>query len=263
MTQTRYNDLKTALYERIKEKGPCDDLTLLTWLVSRLDEWVERLETGAFSCERIMQTDFFGMFKIGIEVIDEVKTTSEFKQVFPEWDCSEFKNAVTWLEQTREREDVSLVDRTYQKFKNSFAAISGENSDPEKEPGTRIDSKPSRTDGKQSANQGGPPKIELDGPTQVEWWPRSKLLSPVEVKTSRVFLSLAILFLLGSLIFFADFLFEESVLVPAHFGALEGRRGPENLTLDLPALFLFLSVLFFAIWTVYRLWFKVLRKSQE
>ena len=95
MTQTRYNDLKVALYERIKEKGPCDDLTLLTWLVSCLDEWVEHLETGAFSCERIMQTDFFGMFMIGIEVIDEVKTTSEFKQVFPERDWMEFKNAVT------------------------------------------------------------------------------------------------------------------------------------------------------------------------
>jgi hypothetical protein len=33
--QNRYNDLKVVLYERIKEKGPCDDLTLLTWLVSR------------------------------------------------------------------------------------------------------------------------------------------------------------------------------------------------------------------------------------
>src|ERR1700730_3900808 len=107
MTQTRYNDLKVALYERIKEKGPCDDLTLLTWLVSRLDEWVERLETGAFSCERIMQTDFFGRFMIGIEVIDEVKTASEFKQVFPERDWMEFKNAVTWLEKTRDREDIS------------------------------------------------------------------------------------------------------------------------------------------------------------
>jgi hypothetical protein len=75
-----------------------------------------------------MQTDFFGMFMIGIEVIDEVKTTSEFKQVFPERDWMEFKNAVTWLEKTRDREDISLVERTYQKFKNSFAAISEENS---------------------------------------------------------------------------------------------------------------------------------------
>jgi hypothetical protein len=177
MTQTRYNDLKVALYERIKEKGPCDDLTLLTWLVSCLDEWVEHLETGAFSCERIMQTDFFGMFMIGIEVIDEVKTTSEFKQVFPERDWMEFKNAVTWLEKTRDREDISLVERTYQKFKNSFAAISEENSNHDRELGTRFVSK-------------------------IEWWPRSNLLSPVELGTSRVILSFAILFLLGSIFCF-------------------------------------------------------------
>lgn len=91
--QDQYNDLKTALYEHIQGKRPCDDLTLLTWLVSLLDEWVERLE-GAFSSGRMEQTDFFGMFMIGIEVIDEVKTTSEFKQVFPERDWMEFKNAV-------------------------------------------------------------------------------------------------------------------------------------------------------------------------
>jgi hypothetical protein len=41
----------------------------------------------------------------------------------------------------------------------------------------------------------------------------------------------AILLLLGSLFFFANFLFEKSFLIPAHFGALEGFRGsPEILT---------------------------------
>ena len=266
MTPNRYSNLKVALYERIKEKGPFDDLTLLTWLVSRLDEWVERLETGAFSCERIMQTDFFGRFMIGIEVIDEVKTASEFKQVFPERDWMEFKNAVTWLEKTRDREDISLVERTYQKFKNSFAAISEENSNHDRELDTRFVSKTSRTDGRQSLNQDGPPTIEpVSRPSQIEWWPRSNLLSPVELGTSRVILSFAALFLLGSLFFFANFLFEESVLVPAHFGALEGFRGsPEILTWgDLSGWFLFLSVLFFAVWTVLRLWFKVRRRSQK
>ena len=223
MTQTRYNDLKVALYERIKEKGPCDDLTLLTWLVSCLDEWVEHLETGAFSCERIMQTDFFGMFMIGIEVIDEVKTTSEFKQVFPERDWMEFKNAVTWLEKMRDREDISLVERTYQKFKNSFAAISEENSNHDRELGTRFVSK-------------------------IEWWPRSNLLSPVELRTSRVILSFAILFLLGSIFCFLGslrFLLYSSV-----------RPGAWLLTKHIPVCFLFLSVLFFAVWTVLGLSFR-------
>jgi hypothetical protein len=110
MTQNRYNDLKVALYERIKEKGPCDDLALLTWLVSRLDESVERLE-GAFSCGRIMPADFFGMFMIAIEVIDEVKTTSEFKQVFPEREWMEFRNAVTWLDKIRDREESRWLRR--------------------------------------------------------------------------------------------------------------------------------------------------------
>jgi hypothetical protein len=251
MTQDRYNNLKTALYEYIKEKRPCDDLTLLTWLVSRLDEWVDHLET-AFASGRIEQTDFFGMFMIGIEVIDEVKTTSEFKQAFPERDWMEFKNAATWLEKTRDREEMSLVERTYQKFKNSFVAISGENSNPEKEPGTRIDSKPSLTEGRQSTNPGGPPKIELDGPTQVEWWPRSDLLSPVELRISRALLSLAILLILGSIFYFV-----QSLIVR---GALPGAG---SLYKDISLCLFYLSVLFFAVWAALRLWFKVRRKSQK
>ena len=252
--QDQYNDLKTALYEHIQGKRPCDDLTLLTWLVSRLDEWVERLE-GAFSSGRMEQTDFFGMFMIGIEVIDKVKTTSEFKQVFPEQDWMEFKNAVAWLEKTRDREEMSLVERSYQNFKNSFAAISEENSNPEKEPGTRIHSKPSRTEGRQSANPGGAPKIELDGPTQVEWWPRSNLLSPVELRTSRVILSFAILFLLGSI-----FCFIGSLRSLLHSSI---RPAAWLLTKDIAICFLFLSVLFFAVWTILRFWFEVRRKSQK
>ena len=235
----------------------------LTWLVSRLDEWVERLE-GAFSCGRIMQADFFGMFMIAIEVIDEVKTTSEFKQVFPEREWMEFRNAVTWLEKIRDREEMSLVEKTYQKFRNRFAAISGRNSNDDRELCTKFDSITSRTDGNQSLEQDGPREKAASELSQVEWWPRSTLPSPA-IRTSRAILSVAILLLLGSLFFFANFLFEKSVLIPAHFGALEGFRGsPEILTWwDLSGLFLFLSVLCFAVWTVYRLWFKVLRKSQK
>jgi hypothetical protein len=251
MTQDRYNDLKVALYEHIKERGPCDDLTLLTWLVSRLDEWVERLD-GAFSCGRIMQTDFFGGLTVSIEVIGEVKSTSEFKPLFPEREWMEFRNAVTWLEKTRDREEMSLVEKTYQKFKNRFAAISGENSNPEKEPGTRIDSKPSRTDGKQSANQGGPPKIELDGPTQVEWWPRSNLLSPVELRISRALLSLGILLILGSMFCFVNSLIESGA-----------RPGAAFLLKETSVCFFYLSVLFFAVWAALWLWFQVRRKSQK
>jgi hypothetical protein len=263
MTQHPYNHLKIALYEHIKEKGPCDDLALLMWLVSRLDEWVERLD-GAFSCGRIMQTDFFCGLMVSIEVIDEVKSTSEFKPMFPEREWMEFRNAVTWLEKIRDRDEMSLVERTYQKFRNRFAAISGQNSSDHSERGTRFDSKTSRTDGNQSLDGDGPQKNVVSGLSQIEWWPRPTLRSPIELRTSRVILSLAILLLLGSLIFFADFLFEESVLIPAHFGALEGRRGSsESLTWDLPALFLSVSVLFFAIWTVYRLWFKMRRRSQK
>jgi hypothetical protein len=263
MAQDRYNDLKTALYERIKEKGPCDDLTLLTWLVSRLDEWVERLD-GAFSCGRIMQTDFFGGLMVSIEVIDEVRSTSELKPMFPEQEWMEFRNAATWLEKTRDREEMSLVEKTYQKFRDRFAAISGQNSNDGRELGTKFDSKTSRTDGKQSLDQNGPQKKGVSGLSQVESWPRSTLRSPIVIRTSRAILSMAILLLLGSLIFFAYFLFEQNVLVPAHFGALEGRRGSsENLIGDLSVSSFFLSVLFFAVWAVLRLWFQVRRKSQE
>lgn len=252
MTQDRYSNLKTALYEHIKDKKSFDDRTLLMWLVSRLDEWVERLETGAFSCGRVEQTDFLGGLKVNIEMVDEIKSASELKQRFPEQDWMEFRNAVTWLEKTREHEDISLVERTYRKFKHRFAAISEENSNHDGEPGARIDSNPSLTNERQCANQVGPPKIELDGATHVEWWPRSNLLSPVELRFSRVFLSLAILFLLGSI-----FCIARSLL---YFSYLPGAA---PLSKDLSVCCFFLSVLFFVVWAVLRLWFKVRRKSQE
>jgi hypothetical protein len=235
MTQNRYNDLKVALYERIKEKGPCDDLALLTWLVSRLDEWVERLE-GAFSCGRIMPADFFGMFMIAIEVIDEVKTTSEFKQVFPERESMEFRNR--------------------------FAAISGRNSSDDRQLCTKFGSKTSRTDGNQSLEQDGPREKAASELSQVEWWPRSTLPSPA-IRTSRAILSVAILLLLGSLFFFANFLFEKSVLIPAHFrcvGRVPRITGNSNLVGSL-GLVSFPVRSLFAVWTVYRLW--LLRKSQK
>ena len=179
MAQNRFNDLKTALYEHITERQFCDDLTLLTWLVSRLDEWVERLDAGAFSCQRIVQTDFFGMFMANIEVIDEIKSTSEFKQIFPEREWREFRNAVIWLEMTRDRDEMSLVQRTYDEFRNSFAAISRQNSEDDSELGTRFDSETSWTDEEQSLNQDGPPaKESISQPSQVEWWPSSTLVRP-------------------------------------------------------------------------------------
>lgn len=265
MTENRYNELKSALYEHIEEKRPCDDFTLLSWLTSGLDEWIERLDPGAFSRGRIEQTDFFGGLIVSIEVIDEVKSASGFNDRFPEREWREFKNAVTWLEQTREHEDISLVERTYQKFKHRFTAISEENSDHDSEPGITIDSNPSRTNERQSANQGGPPEIELDGPTHVEWWPRPNLLSPTELRTSRVILSLAILLLLGSFFCFVAFVYD-TLMDQAHFGALEGFGGSGAVTRDtgnLSICFLFLSLLFFAVWAVYRLRFKVRRKLQQ
>jgi hypothetical protein len=224
MAVNRYDELKGALYEHIREKKFVDDRALLTCLVSRLNEWVDRLDPGAFSRGRIEQTDFLDGLMVSIEVIDEVKSASGFNDRFPEREWREFKNAVTWLEQTREHEDISLVERTYRTFKDRFTAISEKNSDHDNEPRTRIDSNPSRTNERQSANQGGPPEIELDGPTHVEWWPRSDLLSPTELRTSRVILSLAMLLLLGSFFLFVDFVYD-TIMDQAHFGALEGFGG--------------------------------------
>jgi hypothetical protein len=55
-----------------------------------------------------MQTDFFGGLMVSIEVIDEVKSTSEFKPIFPEREWMEFRNAVSWLEKIRDREEMWL-----------------------------------------------------------------------------------------------------------------------------------------------------------
>lgn len=243
MTQDRYNDLKTALYEHIEEKKPCDDLTLLICLVSRLDEWVEHLETAAFASGGIEQTDFFAMFMVGMEVIDEVKSISEFKPVFPERDWTEFKNTVTWLEKTRDGEDVSLIERTYQKFKNSFTEFSEENSNHDGKLGTRHE----------SLNQEEPPETEpVSGPSPVKWWPRPNLLSPIELRTSRVVLSLAILLLLACIVCF--------VKSPIISGALPGAA---SLYKESSVCFFYLSVLFFTVWMVLRLWFKVRPRSQK
>jgi len=222
MAQNRYDQLKTALYEHIKEKRFCDDRALLTWLVSRLDDWVEQLEPGAFSCQKIVQTDFFGMMMVNIEMIDEIKSTSELKPMFPEQDWMEFRNAVTWLEKTRDREEASLVERTYQKFKDSFAAVSGQNSNDE------------RADG-------------VSQPSLIEWWRSSPPLSPFELKTTRAILSLAILLLPVSICIFVN-----ALLFSSFFPGLRS-------SIDIAVCFFFLSVLFFALWLLLRLWFKARR----
>jgi|SRR5580692_9454567 hypothetical protein len=82
-----------------------------------------------------------------------------------------------------------------------------------------------------------------------------KLLSPVELRTSRAILSLAILFLLGSIFCFLGslrFLLYSSI-----------RPGAWLLTKDIPVCLLFLSVLFFAVWAVLSFWFELRRKSHK
>jgi hypothetical protein len=149
MAQNRYDELKGALYQRIRGKKFVDDRALLTWLVFRLDEWVECLDPGAFSWQRIIQTDFFGMLMANIEMIDEVKSTTDLKERLPEREWREFRNAVMRLEKTRDREEAALVEKTYHRFKDRFAAISGQNSNDDRELGPQFDSKTTRTDGKQ------------------------------------------------------------------------------------------------------------------
>lgn len=242
MTQNRYDGQKTALYERIQKKQFCDNLTLLTWLVSDLDEWVERLD-GALSWSRIEQTEFFAGLMTNIEVLDEVRSASELKQSFPEQDWTEFMNAVTWLEKTRDREELSLVERTYHQFKNRFAAISG-----------------------QDSSDDAPKSEPVSQPSQVEWWPSSTLRSPIVLRTSRAILSLAILLLLGSVFCFVDFVYG-ALMDQAHFGQLEGFGDSSGAatrdTGNVAGCLFLLSVLFFTAWSVYRLGFKVARKSQK
>jgi hypothetical protein len=253
MAQNRYDELKGALYEHIREKKFVDDRALLTCLAARLDEWVERLDPGAFSCQRIPQTDFFGMLMANIEMIDEVKSTSDLKERFPEREWREFRNAVMWLEKTRDREEAALVEKTYQQFKDRFAAISGPNSNSDRELGTSSDSKTKRTNGKQSLSQDEPQKTDgVSRESLVEWWPRSNAVSPIALRTSRAILSLAILLLLGSVFCVVYSLFQGSVLI--RLGAL---------TRDLSVLFFYLSALSFAVWTVGMLWFKARRKPRK
>jgi hypothetical protein len=254
--RNRFDELKTALHEHIKERKFSDDRALLTWLISSLEEWVEQVDPGAFTCQRIAQTDFFGMTMVIIEIVDEIKSISELKPMFPEREWIEFRNALTWLEKTRDREEASLVERTYRQFKSRFAVISGQ------------DSKTTRTEGNQSLSQNRLAKTEgVSQQSLVEFWPSSTLLSPLEIKTSRAILSLAILLLLGGVLCFVFFLYQEWILVPAHFGALEGfRSSPDVLAQDtgnLSGWCFFLSVLFFSGWAVYRLWFKVWRNPQN
>jgi hypothetical protein len=251
MVQNRFNGLKTALYDRIKEREFCDDLTLLTWLVSELDEWVERLDAGAFSGQRNMQTDFLGMFMVNIEVIDEIRSSSELKELFPEREWIEFRNTVLWLEMTRDREQMSLVERTYDKFRSSFAAISGQSWEDDSELGPGFDSQTLWAGEEQSLDQDEPSAKESQSqPSQVEWWPRSSVLSPIELKVSRAILSFAILSLLAS-----AFCFVTSLLL-AHYAST-------SFDGDLSVCFLCLSVFSFAVWAAIALWFRLRRKSQE
>ena len=102
----------------------------------------------------------------------------------------------------------------------------------------------------------GPPRIErVARPWQVEG---STPKPPLEVRISRAFLSLAILLLVGSIFFFLYHFLSP----PDGF-----RSGAAFLTKEISIGFFYLSVLFFAIWTllwtVRVLWLKVRQRSQN
>jgi hypothetical protein len=48
-------------------------------------------ETRKLGDQRIMQTDFFGILMVNIEMVEEVKSISEFKPMFPERKWMEYK----------------------------------------------------------------------------------------------------------------------------------------------------------------------------
>ena len=165
------------------------------------------------------------------EMIDEVKSRWEFKETFPDRDWVEFRNAVRWLEQTRDREDLALVEKTYYQFWKGFAAIAGENSD------------------------------QL---SQVEWWPPATLGSPIFLRISRKILLLGVLLLFGGIIFFVYYLFETAILAPAHFDQQEGfPASSRDLFSEASALCFCLSVVVFAVWALLNLWPKMRPRSQK
>jgi hypothetical protein len=142
--------------------------------------------------------------------------------------------------------------------------VSEDDSSRDRELGIRS---PSTPDGEQGIKQNPPPAIEQPSrQSQIEWWPFSTARPPLQLKISRTILSLAILLLLGSLVCFFQFIYD-TLMEQAHFGQLEGfRASMEDVPRDsgtLTVCLFLLSLLFFALWVVYRLLFKVWQTSQK
>lgn len=128
MHATGTRDLEARLKDLLNEEGPSELYERLHWLSSHLAEYLERWLSLAkmepFSVEATLTCKLFLVVLAGINVTNEYVERAKAKRWCPIREWSEFKNAVEWVRRRPERDELYLVERTFEAFSQKLSEAS-------------------------------------------------------------------------------------------------------------------------------------------
>jgi cell division protein ZapA (FtsZ GTPase activity inhibitor) len=120
-------DLQTALRRLIEEEAPSELPERLRWLCKHLDEylgrWLGFAELKDLPVEAILTSKLFLAVLAGINVMAEYLETGKSNSWCPVKEWKEFTNAVEWIRRRPDREELAIVESTFEAFSKKLSEI--------------------------------------------------------------------------------------------------------------------------------------------
>jgi hypothetical protein len=114
------NDLEALLKGLLDEEGPSELDERLRWLCDHLAEYLERwlgfAKMEDLSVEATLKNKVFLAVLAGINVTNEYVEKAKAERWCPLREWSDFKNAVEWVRRRPERDELDLVECTFETF---------------------------------------------------------------------------------------------------------------------------------------------------
>lgn len=120
MSGDNISDLEIGLKNLLSEEAPSGLVGELRWLCDQLAQYLERWLGFArmedISVEATLKNKLFLVVNAAINVIDERLDRAKAESWCPRREWFEFKNAVAWIRQNPNRDELSLVETTFEAF---------------------------------------------------------------------------------------------------------------------------------------------------
>jgi cell division protein ZapA (FtsZ GTPase activity inhibitor) len=120
-------DLQTALRRLIDEEAPSELPERLRWLCKHLDEYLQRwlglAEMKDLPVEATLRNELFLAVLAAINVMAEYLETAKSNSWCPMKEWKEFTNAVEWIRRKPDREELAIVESTFEAFFKKLAEI--------------------------------------------------------------------------------------------------------------------------------------------